>query len=186
MAVFLECFVQDALRNSKNAWSASHKCFGDGRFVSPLWCSGLESALFPALTGWVNLRRRRPEGSLFDRLRAAALLPHFLVVGTGRGDYEFLGGGVQNCLLHVVGPIGQTSHLNLQRNGILFLAHVGVDAQGDDFRSRRIESKGHLIAGLRIVLENQIREPTLGIQESIAGPIGLLHFLRVGGNVLAE
>jgi hypothetical protein len=73
------------------------------------------------------------QGLRADRLHAAALLAHFLVIGAGRGHHELLGGGVKNRLLDVVGSIGQAGHLNLQRDGVLLLAHVGIDAQGEDF-----------------------------------------------------
>ncbi len=50
-------------------WGASHDCFGDWRFVSHLRCSGLESALFPALTGWVNLVGESGEETLRPRFK---------------------------------------------------------------------------------------------------------------------
>jgi len=42
-------------REVNSGYRSFHKCFGDGRFVSHLRCSGLEPAFFPALAGGVNL-----------------------------------------------------------------------------------------------------------------------------------
>jgi hypothetical protein len=44
------------------------------------------------------------------------------------------------------------------------LAHVGVDVQIHDLFRGRLEREGHLIAGSRVIPENQVHDAALGIQ----------------------
>src|SRR6202040_1629314 len=60
------------------------------------------------------------------------LLSEFLVIRIGSGYHKFFGRGVKNRPLRIVGAIQQTGHLDLQRDRIFRLAHVGVDVQGND------------------------------------------------------
>ena len=80
-----------------------------------------------------------------------------LVIGIGRGHEELFSGRVKDGLLRVIGAVGEAGHLYLQGDSILGFAQVAVDAQGGDLMRGGVKSERHLIPGLCIILEDQIR-----------------------------
>jgi hypothetical protein len=59
---------------------------------------------------------------------------------------------------------GETGHLNLQGYGIFPVAHVGIDAQMGDGQLGGFERESHLIAGLGIILEDEVYDASSGIK----------------------
>ena len=54
--------------------------------------------------------------------------------------------------------------LNLQGYGIFRVAHVGIDAQMGDGQLGGFERESHLIAGLGIILEDEVYDASGGIK----------------------
>ena len=58
---------------------------------------------------------------------SGVLLPsHLLVVGVGGGDDEFLGRGIEDGLLDVVGGVGQAGKLGSQGHYVLEIGRAHV------------------------------------------------------------
>src|SRR5580692_3462264 len=114
------------------------------------------------------------------------LFSEFLVIRIGSGYHKLFGTGVQYCALRVVGSVRQTGHLDLQRDRIFRLAHVGIHVERDDLFCGGVKSEGHSIARLSIVRENQIYNAAGRVQRHLARLKRLLHSLRVGRHVHAE
>jgi hypothetical protein len=80
-----------------------------------------------------------------------------LVVCVSGGDYELLGGGVEDGLLNVVGVVRQAGELYREGDDVLGIIHVCVDVDADDLLRGGAERYGHLVAGLGVVLEDDVR-----------------------------